>query len=323
MPTQPPILPSLPQQTYIVTGATSGIGYQIALQLSLTSAHIYICARSHQKGQDTISLIRTTHPSAKLSVLVLDHTRLSTVVSAAKEFLSKETSLHGLVNNAGIMATPFRVTDDGYEEQFQTNYLAHWLLTYHLLPIMQSTARKSATQGAVRIVNLTSSGHYSAPAGGIRFDDIALKGESGMTRYGQSKLANVLHAKSLHKAYGPNAPSSASASSNDSRGEIWVSAVHPGTVESGIGSKAELPWLVWAMLVPYRWLGGFIDAERGAWTSVFCAAGNEMKREDCGKYWQRMMDPNGWQSGAARDEGLEGKLEEWTRGEMERGGWLG
>lgn len=81
-------------------------------------------------------------------------------------------------------------------------------------------------------MNLSLSGHYFAPRGGIDFLDTSRRNGIGMERYGQSKLANVLHMKTLHKLYG-------SGSSLES--EIWVSAVHPGLVKSSLGARAELP----------------------------------------------------------------------------------
>ncbi|KAH3939649.1 hypothetical protein HBH70_224930 [Parastagonospora nodorum] len=314
MPFHPSSLPDLTGRTYIVTGATSGIGFFTASHLASHGAHVYICARTASKGATTTSLIKSTHPTANLSVLALDHTRLSSVVAGAQEFLSKETALHGLVNNAGIMATPYSITEDGYEEQWQVNYLAHWVLTAWLMPVMRETARASE-RGVVRIVNLSSYGHHSAPGGGIDFEDTSLKSTSNMARYGQSKLANVLHVKTLHGLYGPG-------SEGEGEGEVWVSAVHPGLVSTSLDKKAELPGFVRFLIAPYRWIGGFVDADKGSWTSLFCAAAKEMKREDCGKYWQRLADPNGWQSSAAKDLELAERLEEWTKKEMTKGGWL-
>jgi NAD(P)-dependent dehydrogenase (short-subunit alcohol dehydrogenase family) len=214
------------------------------------------------------------------------------------------------------MATPFAITEDGYEEQWQVNYLAHWLFTFHLLPTMLATAKQhDVLPGTVRIVNLSSWGHHSAPKGGINFSDTKLENASGMTRYGQSKLANILHMKTLHKLCGPESASVTGA-------EIWVSAVHPGLVKSNLGERAELPTLVKVLLVPYRWAGGTIDGDQGAWTSLFCAASPAMKKEDCGKYWQRLADPNGWQTELAKDMDLAEKLEVWTMEEMRKGGWV-
>jgi NAD(P)-dependent dehydrogenase (short-subunit alcohol dehydrogenase family) len=100
MPFHPESLPSLSNRTYIVTGATSGIGYYTAARLAQQNAHVYLCARTAEKGHITTSQIQATYPHAKLSVLVMDHTRLSTVLTAVKEFTSREKELHALVNSA-------------------------------------------------------------------------------------------------------------------------------------------------------------------------------------------------------------------------------
>lgn len=312
----PDSLPDLTGRVYIVTGATSGIGYHTAARLAHHNAHVYICARTADKGSATIDAIRSTYPSANLSVLVMDHTRLSTIVAAAKDFLSLGSSLHGLVNNAGIMCTPFSITEDGYEEQWQVNYLAHWVFTSHLLPLMLDTSKKEPTIGTVRIVNLSSSGHYSAPKEGIRFNNLTLEGDSGLTRYGQSKLANILHTKTIHRLYGPECPSS-----KQGEGEVWTATVHPGFVRSSLGNKAEFPWYFNALVPVMRWSGAEMDADTGSWTSLHCVAG-DMGREECGGYWQRIADPKGWQSGLAWDEKLAERLAEWTREEMMKGGWV-
>lgn len=99
----------------------------------------------------------------------------------------------------------------------KTNYLGHWLLTYHLLPLLQATSASSPV-GQVRVVNLTSDGHQRFTVHeGIRFEDPELKNESAMTRYGHSKLANILHTKQLHRLHG-----------------AWLvtAAVHPGHIDT-------------------------------------------------------------------------------------------
>ena len=190
-----------------------------------------MCARSPEKGTAAIANIRKMHPSANIDLLRMDHMDLTSVVATAKHFLTLETALHGLVNNAGIMATPFEMSKDGHEAQWQTNYLAHWVFTEHLLPLMLRTAR-TLSPGSVRIVNLTSSGHLAAPKGGINFKDLSLKDSSPWQRHGQSKLANILHTKNLHKTYGPSSPSA-----RKWEGEIWVSSVHPGLVETNLATS--------------------------------------------------------------------------------------
>lgn len=245
---------------------------------------------------------------------MVDHLSLSSVVSAAKLVLSKETALHGLINNAGIMATPFEISKDGHEAQWQTNYLAHWVFTSHLLPLMFDTS-KSLPPGSVRVVNVSSSGHWSAPNGGINFSDTSLPNGSPMQRYGQSKLANVLHVKTLHKLYGPGSPSAKAG-----KGEIWAAAVHPGLVDSQIGARAEFPT---GMKTAFALIGRLVsvDGDTGSWTSVFCAAGPEMKGAQSGTYFQRLAEA-GWQSGMAKDIQLADKLQDWTAKEMKEEGWL-
>ncbi|KAH7021409.1 uncharacterized protein B0I36DRAFT_377272 [Microdochium trichocladiopsis] len=303
-------LPDLSGKTYIVTGATSGMGFTTAARLAQHGAHVYLCARSQAKGDASAAKIKTQYPGAKLSILTMDHADLATIVAAARHFLSQEAKLHGLVNNAGIMATPYAITKDGYEEQWQTNYLAHWVFTRHLLPVLKSTAAaERQTPGAVRIVNLTSVGHFNAPTGGINFEDTSLgKASAGLARYGQSKLANVLHAKVLHE--------------QQCGQEIWVSAVHPGLVKTNLGERAtSFPAPLVLLVKCYSALGGARDADSGSFTSLFCIAGSQFRREQSGTYFQPVAVA-GNESAYAKDMELARKLEAWTEKEMRKGGWV-
>lgn len=266
-----------------------------------------MCARSSSKGSAAITGIKDLYPQAHITLLEMDHLSLSSVVLAAKLFISQEIALHGLINNAGIFNTPSQITKDGYEAQWQTNYLAHWVFTSHLLPLMIKTS-ETLPPGTVRIVNLTSSGHYSAPKGGINFADTSLPDGSGMNRYGQSKLANVLHTKTLHKLY--------------SGAGIWTAAVNPGLVQTNIMDGAEpFPAILRVAFSVSRRMGMAFDADKGAWTSVFCAASPDMREEQSGTYFQRIAEA-GWQSAMAKDLALAEKLEEWTQKEMKKQGWV-
>ncbi len=277
---------------------------------------MYLCARSLEKGKAAIASIQKKDPRAHVTPLQMDHMSLASVVTAANLVLSSETALHGLVNNAGIMATPFQMTQDGYEAQWQTNYLAHWVFTSHLLPLLRATAKVSAP-GIVRIVNLSSVGHHGAPRGGIRFADTTLRGEGNMTRYSQSKLANVLHGKTLHRLYGPGSDASRAGD-----GEIWTSIVHPGFVATNLGVNEGMPR--WASVLGslHSLMGLRMDSDKGSWTNVFCVASQDFKEEQCGTYFQRIAEP-GWQSKLAKDAKLAVKLEQWTQEEMKKGGWAG
>lgn len=269
-----------------------------------------MCARSQKKGTAAIANIKNMYPSANIDLLQMDLMDLSSVVAAAKHFLTLEKALHGLVNNAGIMATPFEITKDGHEAQWQTNYLAHWVLTEYLLPLMLRTA-KTLPPGSVRIVNLTSSGHLGAPKGGIHFEDLSLKESGPWSRYGQSKLANILHIRTLHKTYGPS-----SISAENGEGEIWVSSVHPGVVETNLAtSVGESVSGVRSVFSVLRMFGLIWPADKGSWTSLFCAASHDMKAEQSGTYFeifQRFGEP-WWQSSTAKDGKLAERLDDWTR----------
>lgn len=180
---------------------------------------------------------------------------------------------------------------------------------------MLSTS-KTIPPGGVHIVNLSSPGHYSASKGGINFSDLSLKTADPVIRYAQCKLANVLHTKSLHALYGSNSPSSKAG-----RGEIWSTAVHPGLVDTWLGTKSQLlSWLKVAASV-IGFAVGRMELDKRSWTGVCCAASPGLKREMSGMYFQRIAEL-GWQSGTAKDPELAKKLEDWTIDEMKNEGWV-
>lgn len=294
-------------------------GYHTVAYLAAHGACVYLCARSAEKGEAAIAKIKIASPHANVHHLQMDLMDLASVVAAAKRFLQLETVLHGLVNNAGIMATPFEMTKDGHEAQWQTNYLAHWVFTDYLLPVMLRTA-KGLPPGSVRIVNLTSSGHLGAPKNGINFEDTSLKDGGAWARYGQSKLGNILHAKTLHKAYGPG-----SATARKGEGEIWVTSVHPGIVETNLASSLQEAGSISAKLFSVvRLFGGMMSAERGSWSNVYCVASSLMKADESGAYVEihhRLGEPQ-WQSAQAKDEQLAERLESWSRDILTKEGWI-
>src|ERR1700679_1804464 len=102
----PSSLPSLSGKIFIVTGGNTGIGYATCLNLVAKDARVYMGARSSSKADAAIAKIKETHPDADLHILIMDNTSLNTVVKAAKNFISRESHLHGLILNAGIMAVP-------------------------------------------------------------------------------------------------------------------------------------------------------------------------------------------------------------------------
>ncbi|PCD26169.1 hypothetical protein AU210_012601 [Fusarium oxysporum f. sp. radicis-cucumerinum] len=310
----PQSLPDLSGQVYIVTGGNTGIGFNTVLELAAHKAKVYMGARSEAKANAAIVEIKSQYPHADISVLVMDMMNLKTVKTAADEFVRKESRLHGLVNNAGIMATPYEESVDHYEAQFQTNYLSHWLLTYSLLPILTQSAR-STSPGTVRVVNVSSDGHLLfSPSAGIDFDDINQTKGSAFSRYGMSKLANILHAKELHRRYGPSPE-------NDGQEEIWTASLHPGTIDTGLGRNATGSW-AWQALVPVmRLFRLYSPLETAAYTSLFAIAGPDFHRDMSGEYL-KPVGIVGKTTPTAQDPKLAEELWRWTEIEMRIKGFI-
>ncbi|QKX63440.1 uncharacterized protein TRUGW13939_10610 [Talaromyces rugulosus] len=305
----PSALPSLTSKVYLVTGGNAGIGYHTARQLALHGARVYIGSRSLSKASDAIAKIKAEAPNADVHFLHMDLMDLSSVVKAADEFKQKEDRLNGLVNNAGIMATPFAKSEkDGFEAQWETNYLSHWVLTWHLLDTLAKTAKEEGSPaGNARVVNLTSNGHKAAPKRGIDFDDLDQKNGGIWSRYGMSKLANILHVKKLNKLYGPQG-------SEGEKTGIWTAAVHPGFVDTDLNKQTDGPSFIQPAL---KCLGVYKKPEEGAYTTLFAVAASEFKQSNSGEYFEPVAK-KGKPSKHASNMELADQLWEWTVVEMRK-----
>lgn len=174
----------------IVTGANSGIGYEAARELARKGARVVMACRSVDKAEAAKQTLLAENADAALEVMALDLADLASVRAFADTFLAAYDRLDLLINNAGVMATPPRKTADGFELQFGTNHLGHYVLTGLLLGRLTST-------GGARVVTVSSSAHRG---GSIHFDDINLtSGYTPFKAYGQSKLANILFASELDR----------------------------------------------------------------------------------------------------------------------------
>ncbi|CAI0414526.1 unnamed protein product [Linum tenue] len=183
--------------TAIVTGASNGIGVETARVLAMHGAHVFMAVRNVDAGKSVKEAILKEIPTAKLDVMHLDLSSLASVKRFASEYVSSGLPLNLLINNAGMMC-PYMLSTDNIEMQFATNHVGHFLLTHLLLERMKSTALESNQEG--RIVNLSSEGHRFVYKEGIRFDKINNEAEyNKFLAYGQSKLANILHANELAK----------------------------------------------------------------------------------------------------------------------------
>ncbi|XP_074319686.1 short-chain dehydrogenase TIC 32, chloroplastic-like [Silene latifolia] len=207
--------------TAIVTGATSGIGAETARVLALRGVHVVMGVRNMAAGKDVKEAISRDIPSAKIDAMELDLSSMASVRKFASEFNSSGFPLNILVNNAGVMATPFMLSKDKIELQFAINHVGHFLLTNLLLEKMKKTVDESSREG--RIVNVSSRRHKLSYPEGIRFDKINDPlGYNSLSAYGQSKLANVLHANELARRL------------KDDGVRITANSVHPGAVATDL-----------------------------------------------------------------------------------------
>ena len=174
----------------VITGANSGIGYEAAKALAGKGARVIMAVRSVEKGEAAAAGVRVAHPSAAVEVMRLDLADLASVRAFAEAFLARHRELPLLINNAGVMAIPYRRTADGFEMQFGTNHLGHFALTGLLLPAVL------AAPGA-RVVSVSSQAHLG---GDIAFDNLdGGKGYQRWAAYAQSKIANLLFAYELQR----------------------------------------------------------------------------------------------------------------------------
>ncbi|CAG2174970.1 unnamed protein product [Oppiella nova] len=176
-------------QVVVVTGANTGIGKETAYQMTLREAKVYIGCRDVVKGETAVKEIQTMNPKADIKLLKLDLSSLQSVRHFAKELSQLESKVDILINNAGVMACPELQTEDGFEMQFGTNHLGHFLLTLHLVPLLKKSS-------AARVVTVSACAYK---CGEIHLNNINLRNGDyhPLIAYMQSKLANVLFSREL------------------------------------------------------------------------------------------------------------------------------
>ncbi|MCJ1314165.1 hypothetical protein MMC25_007845 [Agyrium rufum] len=247
-------IPDLSRKVFCITGGTNGIGKQTIMALSKHSPeHIYFTGRNKTNASNLIEEVTASNPSCKLTFIECDQSSLRSVSDATKEILSKTGTVNVLICNAGVMAIDAGTTQDGYENQFGINQLAHSLFAKRLLPALQAAVR---TTGEARVVFTSSNGFRYPPSGGILFE--SLKSPQKMVifgrymRYGQSKLANVVYTSELAKRYP----------------EITSIAVHPGVIWTNLVTSLRLVDQLWVRLTT---LGQVIPEHEGAYNLEWAA----------------------------------------------------
>jgi NAD(P)-dependent dehydrogenase (short-subunit alcohol dehydrogenase family) len=177
-------------RTFIVTGANSGLGFEAARELAHHGGMVIIAARDEAKGLDAVARIKAEQPSAAVEYRAIDLADLESVRAFAASIVSGGIAVDVLINNAGIMFPPRKLSPQGFESQFATNHLGHFALT----GLLYDTLRRGRD---ARVVTVTSNLYKG---GSIHFDDLSgEKSYSPQAFYQQSKFANVLFGLELDR----------------------------------------------------------------------------------------------------------------------------
>ena len=169
------------EATILVTGATDGLGKRVALELAAKGATVLLHGRNRERLEGALEEMRRETGSEKARSYLADLSSLGAVRRLAEQVLSNEERLDVLINNAGVIVPERQESEDGYELTFAVNYLAHFLLTGLLLPLLRDFA-------PARIVNVASAGQSP-----VDFGDVMLeRGYDGMKAYTRSKLAQIM-----------------------------------------------------------------------------------------------------------------------------------
>jgi NAD(P)-dependent dehydrogenase (short-subunit alcohol dehydrogenase family) len=248
----------------VITGASSGLGRESARALAAAGAHVILAARSRDALAEAAQWVEAEVPGAQTSTVQLDLTALSSVRAAATALRDITPAVHVLMNNAGVMFTPFGRTSDGFELQIGTNHFGHFELTRLLVPQL-------AAAGDARVVILSSAGHVM---GDVDFDDPnwERRDYNKFAAYGAAKTANILHAIEADRRLRDLG--------------IRAYAVHPGTVATSLArymSREDFSDLR-KLVVDNSTLRGemtdgrldFATPEQGAATQVWAAVTPEL-----------------------------------------------
>ncbi len=270
---------SLANKTFVITGATSGIGLASAEILASLGARLIGVGRSSERCREAERRLRNAYPQAQVEYCLADLSLQSQVRRLAGEIREKLSAsstpcLDGLINNAGTFTFWMALTPEGFETQWAVNHLAPFLLTHELLPLLQAAP-------AARVVTVSSGSHYGAR---LRWDDIQLiRHYSGLRAYGQSKLANVLFTAELNRRLGPGST-------------VHAFAADPGLVHTDIGLKGTPRLVRWV----WAWRSGKgISPEESARGVVYLAT--EPSIQDSPEIYWRHSVPLA-PSKAAQDE---------------------
>ncbi len=240
-----------------ITGGASGLGQETARAMAAKGAHVIIAARDQSKLDTAAGEIRAGSGSDKVETILCDLASLESVRACAAEAAERFDRIDLLINNAGVMACPFTKTEDGFEMQFGTNHLGHFLLTNLLVPLVEKG-------NAPRIVNLSSRGHVFAD---VDHDDPNYENREyeKWAAYGQSKTANIQFSVGLENRLA-------------ARG-IHSYALHPGGIMTNLGRHMTEQDMEWMMARVKENAGdgpGLKTIPQGAATTCYTATSDDL-----------------------------------------------
>jgi NAD(P)-dependent dehydrogenase (short-subunit alcohol dehydrogenase family) len=259
----------------VVTGATSGIGFESAKGLAALGAHVVMVGRNPEKAAAAAEEVRRAGPGP-VDVALADFASLDGVRGLAAELSGRYPKIDVLLSNAGVYCVRRRVTGDGYEETFAVNHLAAFALAGGMLDVLKRSAPS-------RIVIVASDAHYGAS---LDFDDLQHeRSYRSMRVYQRSKLANVMTSYALARRI-------------EGTG-VTVNSLHPGFVATNLGSGNRIP------VKPFMWLfrltGRAIDVKAGADTPIYLSSSPDVEGVS-GKYFderrEKMSSPQSYDEDA-------------------------
>lgn len=245
-------------KTILVTGVNSGLGEETMRVLALRGARVFAAARTVEKARDAAA--RVKGDVVPFACELSEPKSVRACVTAVKAELAKTgQKLDAILCNAGIMALPKLELAHGYEQQFFTNHMGHFILV---------TGLTDALTDDGRVVLTSSAAHQAAPSGAIDFDN--LKGERGYSSwraYGRSKIANLLFATELARRFEGT--------------KRTANAVHPGVIQTNLGRHGPaVQRLFFAVAKPLA----LKSIPEGAATQVYVAVHPDAAKVS-GKYW--------------------------------------
>ncbi|KAI1075436.1 short-chain dehydrogenase [Whalleya microplaca] len=297
-------IPDLSRKVYLVTGANTGVGKEAAQILFSKNATVWVAARNEEKGRKAIESIKEAFPEStgRLEFLHLDLSDLATIKKAAETFLAKESQLHVLFNNAGVMFPPSgSKSAQGYELQLATNDLGPFLFTKLLTPTLIETA-KTSPKNSVRVVWVSSSAaeRLIPKAGGIDFDNLGYKMSIFYAwKYGMSKAGNFYYATEYARRH-----------RND--GIVSIS-LNPGNLKTELDRTCNALEMIFRKATVYPPING-------AYTELYAGLSEDVTSEIPGDWiapWGRFANIRGDLAQGSKPEseggtGLAQKFWEWS-----------